>query len=500
MTYRYDIVQRLEPVHAHADLSRALAAQVADPVWFLGRQWQLGELRGENASSPVSVEYRASLSPVDPLDGDPDMDPRVVPPEAIIESEPDDFWTTGRRVSVGRDVARAAASAGRPLPSKVKGLLLRDLPVPYDVLDGTGPDGRRLFARRAELGLRDEWFPAGLMRQAPRDLWNPSELAYDADLSVADAELTMRRHDGGQVDWWSVDAASTPTPAAPAEPVSMLASPLRYPGAPRPRWWEIEGTDIGGYGPDRGHFASLLMLELVSSHSDDWFTFPITAPVGHLLTMHEVAVVDAFGDRWVVSPPDDGWTMYAVTGLDARDLLLWSAVPTALSGPPTDQVDFLVDEDANVVWAVERLVRGRHRPAPAAESLESAAPADPTERVRYVYRPGAEVPPFRHPYVIEELDGQRWLVQGRLADLSGPTGALMPEPDSDLLRDPASGGQHPVHRLHPSAVPVMGLQVERRYQLARRTDGRPVLWAQRRRVPLPAVTTTRLQFDILAPR
>jgi hypothetical protein len=56
-----------------------------------------------------------------------------------------------------------------------------------------------------------------------------------------------------------------------------------------------------------------------------------------------------------------------------------------------------------------------------------------------------------------------------------------------------------VHQLQPSAVPVNGLQVERRYQLGRRTDGRPVLWAHRRRVPVAATTTPRLQFDILEP-
>jgi len=192
-------VYRLEPVHTYADLSRALTAAVADPAWFLGRQWQLGEHRGENAASPVRVHYRASLVPVDPLDGDPGLDPRIVPPEAIIESEPGDFWTPGRRVTVGREVERAADDAGRPLPEGEEGLLLHGLPVPYDVLDGTGFDGRALFVGRAELGLPDDWFTERPPQPPPRDLWDPSELVYEADLTAgdtADAAPARRRPDG----------------------------------------------------------------------------------------------------------------------------------------------------------------------------------------------------------------------------------------------------------------------------------------------------------------
>ena len=32
------------------DIDEGMRARVADPVWFLARQWQLGEQRGEDAS------------------------------------------------------------------------------------------------------------------------------------------------------------------------------------------------------------------------------------------------------------------------------------------------------------------------------------------------------------------------------------------------------------------------------------------------------------------
>jgi hypothetical protein len=499
MAYRFDVVQRLEPGHHAADLTRGITAEVADPAWFLGRQWQLGEHRGEDASSPVYVEYVAGLTPIAAFDGNPGLDPRRIPAEAIVEGERQDFWTPGRRVTIGRAVERSAADAGRPLPADGK-WRLAGLPAPYDILDGY--DGRALFAGRRELDLPEEWFPERPTRAASRDFWDPAELSYAADFRARDTTLSLRRHDGGYLDWWSVDgSAPVPPPAGNPRPTRVLATRIEYPGAPHPRWWQIEeaGTDLGTYAPDRGHFATMLLLELVTSHSDDWFTFPVAADAGHIVTLHEAAVIDAFGERWPLATPDDGWTLFAVTGLDQRSLVLWPAVTTPLVGPVIDQVDLAHDEDANLVWAVERRVDGRDKPTPPRPAdTATNPPPDPDTQPRYRYVPSTEVPHFWHPYVIHDnLNGRRRLVQHRLADLTGPEPLPAPAPTSDLLLDPASGGRHPVHQIEPSAIPTDGLQLERRYVLARATDGKPVLWTQRRRLPLTVPPTMRLTFDIL---
>jgi hypothetical protein len=196
-------------------------------------------------------------------------------------------------------------------------------------------------------------------------------------------------------------------------------------------------------------------------------------------------VIDSFGGHWSLEPPGDGWTLFSVTGLDPRAMLLWPTVATALTGPILNQVDFGVDEDANIVWAVERRVAGSDLPTPERPQPPPAEPPDSTQRLRYAYRPSTEVPPFWHPYLIgEDPLKPRRLIQGRLADLSGRNAVLMPHPATDLLRpSPADTGQPRIHRIEPAAIPVDGLQLERRYMLARRTDGQPILWRQRRRVP-----------------
>jgi len=58
------IYQRLEPRPRTNDLSASLRAPIHDPLWFLTRQWQFGELQGRDAGSLAYVEYFASSSPL----------------------------------------------------------------------------------------------------------------------------------------------------------------------------------------------------------------------------------------------------------------------------------------------------------------------------------------------------------------------------------------------------------------------------------------------------
>jgi hypothetical protein len=100
---------------------------------------------------------------------------------------------------------------------------------------------------------------------------------------------------------------------------------LIYPGAPHPRWWQIEdaSADVGGYPPDRSHLATPLLIDLLVSGSDDWFVYPLEARTGHIAAIHEAVVIDSFGEEWTLAPPADGWTLFATDGLDPTSLVVW---------------------------------------------------------------------------------------------------------------------------------------------------------------------------------
>ena len=133
------------------------------------------------------------------------------------------------------------------------------MPEPYgDTLAGE-VDGLALwragFDRRRPPSARRLLAPAGLLASAT--------LTYETEVPVGGATLRVTGHDGGDVDWFTADADA---PLADPELTTRQVVPqrLHYPGAPAPRWWQIEdaAVDIGGFPPDRSHLATALLIEL----------------------------------------------------------------------------------------------------------------------------------------------------------------------------------------------------------------------------------------------
>src|SRR6476620_5006117 len=87
MTRTWD---RIEPHTRDTELEEGLEGRLADPLWLLGRQWQVGEFRGEDAATPIhaslDVGYRPLESfrnearpggPVEPLSSASPLEARV---------------------------------------------------------------------------------------------------------------------------------------------------------------------------------------------------------------------------------------------------------------------------------------------------------------------------------------------------------------------------------------------------------------------------------------
>lgn len=88
---------RYEPVPRDTGMEEALAARTADPAWFLARQYALGEFRGDDAATPVTVSLAQETHRLDGwragADGRDDTgwlpyDPATMVLEALVEEEP----------------------------------------------------------------------------------------------------------------------------------------------------------------------------------------------------------------------------------------------------------------------------------------------------------------------------------------------------------------------------------------------------------------------------
>ncbi len=516
----YEWMRRLEPLPPFGDLQRGFAQEVADPLWMLARQWQLGEHLGEDAGTPVGVTIPVSHTPIEPVDG---LDPTVVPAEAIVEGAAEDWWTPGRRVRVGRAVAETLTEAQR-----LEARFIDPLPSPYGSTFRGEVDGRAAW----RAGFVAAGHPAlDGFNPDIADNWRSDTLDHAAVFSAGGTTLDLPAHSGGDVDWYSCEAdVPLPAPAAPREGArEVIPMRLQYPGAPLPRIWQIEdrAVDIGGYPPDRSHLATVLLIQLVADHANDWFMVPIPVPnnpdeanppgIGVVVTLGVVTVRSSFDEEDVLvvpagesdppPPPDEPvgpWSLFRTSGLDRSSLVMWPTAASPLTGQLLDDVILGVDEDADVIWAVE-LVADGIRLAGDAQSSAALADGRRTGTREFTWIPSTTLPEHWHPYRVEIRDGRRIFVQGRVADLNVTPPGLRRGPRSNLIGGIADADIDPAvplapggtgHEIEMTAVPYQGVRLERRYVLARGTDGRPVLWRQRRRVPVLAGPTSHLRFDV----
>lgn len=514
MAIRIDTYVRLESRPGDRDLENGFAARLHDPLWLLARQWQMGEHQGENASSPVRVECTVTRTPIDALDAGGVFDPVTIPAEALVESELDDWWTMGRRVRVGERLV------ARPEIRNTPDVRFTDPPPPYDAFRGR-VDGRAVWNQRAALGTPVSAFGVDAPPADSPLAWDSRHLNYHTRFKTGERPLAVCDHHGGPMDWYSADGDADEALQAPAvvpHATVGVPTPLEYPGAPHSRFWEIEDreVDIGGYPPDTAHFATMLLVDLVYSHGDDWFLFPVTAHAGHIVTIGSLAVRDGFGRTYGSDDLEGGvprhpglhaptdFTLFRCDGLNDASLVLWPVAESPLESEPIERVQFGVDEHSNALWALERVIDGRQveRVTVDADLAHPAYPppkpiSDTTQARTYVYRPSVGVETRWHPYGLDwEAAGELSFVQHGQADYSPQRPRPMPHPDAEVLK--AGTRTAPLlHRVAAAALSQGGLELERRWQLARDVRGRPVLWIQRQRRALRTPPARTVRFDVL---
>jgi len=412
---------RLEQAAAQGDLDLALQARTADPLWMMTRQWELGEHQGADASSPVWARARAKTTPLRAPVDRPFADPAQLPGAAVLEA-------------AARDWAGAVGT---------------------------------------------------------RDPFDTSSFVHTTALRGGRTTFPAQAHPGGRSDWWSVDAGPGFRAAGRARTRAGLPGRMRYPGAPAPGWCTLEepGDSVTAHLPDTAHVGSLFFLDVLAGHATDWYLMPLPTEPAHVLSLAKVTVVDSFGDPWVLPDGHWGplarWSLFGTTGLGATDLLVWPADAPALEGPALERVALGVDEDANLLWAVEEMGQGEG-------AGEAGPPASGNTAPRVGYRPLVASPPGWHPYPAADDAEPRRYRQGRLAT-AGPARVTDLPTDSRILPT-----DH-VHEIVPAAIPARGLTVVRRWVVARDAQGKPVLWQQRTSGVPVAPPALRLPFDVITP-
>jgi hypothetical protein len=425
---------RIESRCRSNDWGKGLQARTADPLWMLVRQWQTGELQGEDAGSPILVSLTHSTQTFDRVrlgDDAAPVDLSNVPLEAFVEQERFELdWRARTRIgqqferfartkldaqaSILIDAYRDSYSLEKPEADDwtntdratrrfielmtrrvIDGKKLLEAIDAGSIIPPTGVSQDQLEQVLAEFNT---WYaklhlqPVG--RKSPA--WRNQQLDYRLELnspvdpSTDKTWVKAPEYRNGSLDWFSFLAENH---VGDDEKWTQLQQIHTTPtlisvGGQSPRWWAFEdsATDFGRLDVAKPDLAKLLLMEFMLIYGDDWFSVPLPVRTTEMIAndsgegeltvypklvrIDDMKVRNVFGEYVDVEPvrkpsvdPLLRWEMFslasAATPEDpaASDVLFLPPVcGFREESPPIEEVRFLRDEGANMVWAVEHQV------------------------------------------------------------------------------------------------------------------------------------------------
>ncbi|SJZ86850.1 hypothetical protein [Porphyromonas crevioricanis] len=218
----------------------------------------------------------------------------------------------------------------------------------------------------------------------PNDLetscWNERTLGYDVEVKGNGTDYKAESYDSDTLSWYSFDGEEKRESDGVGieKMLSYLPTPADIPGAPKRRLWEFEYGKVRfgeNTGKDYSMLANSVIMQYTSMYSNDWLLTPLESETGTILDVKGIIVTDTFGDRiFINTTPEesdnhapevefsDRWGLFRTTKLHAYDTNDFSSCKGLLFPPtilrsdmsdPLEEIEFLRDEMANMVWGVE---------------------------------------------------------------------------------------------------------------------------------------------------
>lgn len=236
-----------------------------------------------------------------------------------------------------------------------------------------------------------EWFRKKyLPDEAVNQFWNDKKLGYEVGIFSEGSLYRAEDYHSGRLSWYSFDYREWLDRDfyGPGEQKTLTAIPTSatFPAAPNRRLWEFENRRVqfnDWRNDDTTALASSVILQYTLMYSNDWMIVPLETEVGCVLNVDSIEVKDSFGRTFTirdsVEQADDRkgnywekehsfihqWAMFTNADCDAyrfndfnsdHGLLLPPTLQRVEQGAPVEEVQFLRDEMANMVWGIEERV------------------------------------------------------------------------------------------------------------------------------------------------
>ena len=373
-----------------------------------------------------------------------------------------------------------------------------------------------------------DWYSRNYFQPAGANkAWESSQLEYKFEIaSPPEAPgqkfLSANQFYGGHLDWYSFDLDSSGSMSLKPEPsnpplvkenlVSFIPAPVSFKGMPSPRYWTMDDSqlDFGKIDASPTGLLHLLMAEFALVYGNDWFMLPYPLPVNTLCEIKGLIVTDVFGENTLISPAGSGsennwqrWTMFHQTDVnpaaaDTRTtnhlFYLCPSITHSLQDDPMEEVNFLRDQMAGMVWAVENRVpsqagKGVSGDAMALKSTQPPpfTPAPGNAAIRYIL--GTTVPDNWIPFIPVHISGSITEIRFQRAAMPGAKGAL----GRIISETPAP------YYVNEEEIPRSGILVSRNFNRTRWINGKTFLWIGRSKDAGTGEGWSNLKFDQIVP-
>lgn len=392
------------------------------------------------------------------------------------------------------------------------------------------------------------------------DCWHPEKLEYAFASNVTEAnggktKLSAQEYYNGHLDWFSFDVEK-PNPnlsnasdgtIGKREVLSVIPTQASFAGMPNARWWEMEdGTiDLGNLKANDTDIAKILVSQYALQYSNDWLIVPYSLPTGSFTEVEGIVVTDTFGRKVLVESAQkadaadwNNWNMYSISVQKGtfenpdydRRLLLPPAIAKVHESNPVEEVKFIKDEMANMVWGIESIVPNGLGAGidgyEAAKNLEAvlATLIEPklipenltlppvvlgsqqlranTYKPQLKYMLGNSVSENWIPFIASHKQGSYREINFQRASMPRIVDAFAPHairPRTQLLRQGVAENDNQItpYFINEEEIPRAGVRVTGTYQRTRWYNGKVVTWFGRRKYTGRGEGSSGLRFDLL---
>ncbi len=214
--------------------------------------------------------------------------------------------------------------------------------------------------------------------------WNEQKFGYDVSMGQGKNLYVADNYHTGRLSWYSFDSDGengSKSELKEEKLFTYLPVPADFPGAPNRRLWQFEDGEVqfGNYkNSDFNLLANAVIMQYTSMYSNDWMITPLEAEAGTILNVEGILITDTFGERVFIDTSaeetdnnkndvefSDRWSLFGTTMANAYQTNNFSSQKGLLFPPtlirteesrPIEEIQFLRDEMANMVWGVETII------------------------------------------------------------------------------------------------------------------------------------------------